>query len=133
MNENKRPKCPKCGSRMILRETDKYRYPSGRPRKFFSCSRYPQCNGILAAHPNGTPASTPADWQTRQLRILAHELAGKIWGQWNDPGCRRTAMYRWLERHSRHKHIGKMQKEELEEIISKLYRRINQDKLGQTK
>lgn len=132
MNETK-PKCPKCGSKMALRETDRYRYPSGRPRKFFSCSRYPQCNGILAAHPNGTVASTPADWQTRQLRILAHDLAERIWGRWNDPGCRRKAMYRWLELHSKHKHIGKMQKEELEEVISKLYKRINQDKLEKTK
>lgn len=122
-----KPKCPKCGSRMILKETERYTYPSGRPRKFFSCSRYPQCDGILAAHPNGTPASTPADWQTRQLRILTHQLAEKIWGGWKDPNVRKKAMYRWLERHTRSVHIGHMQRQELIDTIAKMNVRLNQD------
>lgn len=123
----KTPKCPKCGARMVLKTTSRYTYPSGNPRKFFSCKNFPKCNGILAAHPNGNPASSPADWETRQLRILAHRLAEMIWGRLGTPECNSTAMYRWLERHTKAKHIGYMQKKELSIIIKKMYGRIKQE------
>lgn len=42
--ENPAPRCPKCGSEMILR-TAKHGINQGE--KFWGCSRYPECRGIV--------------------------------------------------------------------------------------
>lgn len=113
---------------MVLRKTDKYTYPSGKPRKFYGCSRWPECDGLIASHPNGKPMATPADEETRRMRQTAHRLAEQIWGDWDDPACKKKAMYRWLERHTQSGHIGRMQKQELLITIEKLHERIKRDK-----
>ena len=43
--------CPDCGGDMVLRETRKFTPRDGRPRKFYGCIRWPECNGIHGAHP----------------------------------------------------------------------------------
>jgi len=65
-------KCPKCGADMVLHETQKFKTRDGKPKKFYSCSRWPQCTGILGAHPNGEPMGFPGDEETREWRIKAH-------------------------------------------------------------
>ncbi len=38
------PFCPKCGSKMVLRTAKRGKYAG---QKFWGCSKYPKCNGIL--------------------------------------------------------------------------------------
>jgi hypothetical protein len=38
--------CPKCGSTMVLREAHKGPHAG---KKFWGCSKYPECRGLLAA------------------------------------------------------------------------------------
>ena len=42
--DTKEPHCPKCGSKMVLRTAKKGKY-SGQ--KFWGCSKFPICDGIL--------------------------------------------------------------------------------------
>lgn len=44
LEEVKDPHCPKCGSKMVLRTARRGKF-SGQ--KFWGCSKYPNCNGIL--------------------------------------------------------------------------------------
>jgi hypothetical protein len=112
--------CPNCGAEMTLRTTNKFKYRNGSPRKFYGCSRWPLCNGILASHPNGEVASTPADPETKALRKEAHSIAELIWGAWDDPLADKFGMYRWLEKNTSSGHIGKLSKTELHIVIKKL-------------
>lgn len=65
--------CPKCGSAMALRQTNKFLYGNGQPRKFFSCTQWPRCNGSHSAHPDGRPVGKPADEPTKEARRKAHD------------------------------------------------------------
>lgn len=58
---------------MVPKETTKYRYKSGHPRKFWSCFRYPECDIAVGAHPDGSPVGKPADTATRKARTAAHK------------------------------------------------------------
>lgn len=64
--------CPECGAVMVLRETKKYTTKDGKPKKFYSCSRWPACNGIHGAHPNGEPMGIPGNKETKLWRMKAH-------------------------------------------------------------
>jgi predicted RNA-binding Zn-ribbon protein involved in translation (DUF1610 family) len=73
--DERRPevKCPDCGAEMILRETKKFIYPnSKKPRKFYGCSRYPECKATHGAHPDGKPLGTPGDSETKLHRRQVH-------------------------------------------------------------
>ena len=48
-NQNVSPRCPKCGSGMILRTAKRGANQGG---KFWGCSRYPECRGILSIQAN---------------------------------------------------------------------------------
>lgn len=43
------PRCPKCGSKMVLRTARQGKYAG---RQFWGCSMYPSCNGIVNIKPN---------------------------------------------------------------------------------
>ena len=49
VNQNTSPRCPKCGSEMILRTAKRGDKQGG---KFWGCSRYPDCRGILNIQAN---------------------------------------------------------------------------------
>jgi predicted RNA-binding Zn-ribbon protein involved in translation (DUF1610 family) len=48
-NQNSSPSCPKCGSKMILRTAKRGDNQGG---KFWGCSRYPECRGIISIEAN---------------------------------------------------------------------------------
>lgn len=75
------------------------------------------CDIFISAHPSGEPVGTPAVRVVRELRKYAHILANRIW-EYQDIGMRKK-MYEWLEKHSKSKHIGYMETEELVIIINK--------------
>lgn len=85
--------CPECGAPMILRTTTKYAYPNGDPRKFYGCTRYPDCKGTRPAHPDGTPYGIPGDAETKAARKRAHQAFDPLW---QSGTYTRTEAYYWL-------------------------------------
>lgn len=111
-----------CGSPMALRETKKFTYrKSGAPRKFWGCSRWPSCDGVVGAHPNGAPVGTCADTETKNARIAAHEAFDAMW---KSGRMSRASAYKRLAKvmgiPSRDAHIGGFTKEQCETLIARL-------------
>lgn len=89
MNSNiPAPKCPQCGDPMKLIKS-KFKNPY-----FWGCRNYPACSGRHSAHPNGEPMGVPADAETRQMRIKAHEAFDQLWKKW---GYSRNESYEFLQ------------------------------------
>jgi len=42
--DTKKPYCPKCGSKMLLRTAKRGKFAG---KKFWGCAKFPNCNGIL--------------------------------------------------------------------------------------
>ena len=84
--------CPECGSRWVLRRTD--RRP-GEHGLFYGCSAYPRCRVTHGAHADGEPLGVPADAETRRARVEAHAVFDKLWKGNGAPFDRRGA-YRWI-------------------------------------
>lgn len=59
--------CPECGADMVLRNSAAY------SRLFYGCVNYPECKATHGAHPDGRPLGVPANKETKQARIKAHE------------------------------------------------------------
>ena len=74
--------CPDCGSDMVLRvgpyvfEGGKYK---GQRRRFWGCSRYPDCTAAHGAHPNGRPVGIPATSEVKEWRKKAHAVFDRLW------------------------------------------------------
>lgn len=108
-----------------------------RPRKFWSCRRWPACEGSHGAHADGEPYGIPGDAATKAARILAHEAFDRLWKDSEQPQesgrltlgqprrspalmTRRDA-YRWLQDamglEEREAHIGRFTVEQCERLI----------------
>ncbi len=111
--------CPECGAPMALRETRKYTYPNGDPRKFWGCSRWPECNGIHGAHPDGSPLGTPATAEVKQWRIKAHAALDSLW---KSGGMKRGKAYRWMQKAmgmtEEEAHVGKFDAAQCQQLIA---------------
>lgn len=107
-----------CGAPMRLKETSKFKTKDGLPKKFWACTRYPECKGTVGAHPDGSPLGFPADNETKRLRHELHEILNRFWN-YNVPE-QRQEMYAFLARETKSGHIGQMNKEELLELKRKL-------------
>lgn len=121
---NEIPICPKCGSRMELRETQKYTYSDGTFRKFWGCCRWPKCNGTHGATPEGTPLGTPADDITKRWRIEAHKALERYMRLPGGHRMHRSVAYKDLSKKTgiepRKCHIGMMDIEQCKLIIEAL-------------
>jgi len=96
--------CGECGAPMVLRQTKRFLHKNGQPRKFYGCSRWPECNGIHGAHPNGEPLGIPANKETKRWRIKAHNVFDE-W--WKSGSVHRKRAYQELNKHfDREIHIG---------------------------
>lgn len=71
----------------------------------------------ITAHSNREPTGIPANRKVRELRQYAHRLANQIW-EYKNP-LMQNKMYEWLGNNSKSWHIGKMEEEELREVIGK--------------
>jgi ssDNA-binding Zn-finger/Zn-ribbon topoisomerase 1 len=82
--------CPECGSDMVLRDS--------RFGKFYGCVRYPACDATHGAHPDGEPLGVPANKETKQARMDAHEAFDQLWKGASKAGRKsaRGNAYRWL-------------------------------------
>lgn len=116
--------CPECGAEMVLRETTKYFYPNGDPRKFYGCSRWPECNSTHGAHPDGKPLGVPANKETKEARIAAHAAFD---GHWQELGLQRNEGYRLLRdimgMSKEEAHIANFDKEQCQQLIDKIKQR----------
>lgn len=79
--------CPECGSKMRLR--------TSRHGLFYGCSTFPRCKATHGAHPDGEPLGYPADKETKQWRIRAHQEFDKLWRPDGSPFTR-TGAYQWM-------------------------------------
>ena len=100
--------CPECGSDMVLRDS--------RFGLFYGCVRYPACDATHGAHPNGDPLGVPANKETKQARMAAHDSFDQLWKGATKKG-RKTARkeaYAWLREQldltKEECHIGKFDK-----------------------
>ena len=82
---------------------------------FWSCSRWPHCDGKVGCHPGTmTPLGTLANQATSQARIKAHRALDALWEPMGKDRARfRGLAYRWLERELdiEDPHIGEMDEE----------------------
>lgn len=102
--------CPRCGGELVLKD--------GKYGLFYGCSNYPHCDVAHGAHQhNGQPLGKPADRETREARIRAHEYFDVLW----ETGVlSRKRAYTWLARAMGRKsvHIGSLTKEECEQVVN---------------
>ena len=80
--------CPECGKSMVLR-ISKYGF-------FYGCEMFPKCKATHGAHrKTGKPLGNPANKETKEWRIKAHDVFDKMWK--NDE-MNRKAAYRWMKK-----------------------------------
>ena len=122
------PVCIHCDTPMVLRTTTKFTYHNtGRPRKFWSCPRWPSCKGCtIGAHPDGTPLGFPGDEETNAARQRAHASFDRLWkpdfgGRMSRVGAYRLAQ-RLMGMSEADCHIGKFNAAQCELLIKKLAR-----------
>lgn len=79
--------CADCGESMIL--------GYGKFGWFYHCRRWPTCQGAVGAHQKTkAPLGTPANAETRKLRMIAHDRFDQLW---RGAGTEmRNAAYSWL-------------------------------------
>ena len=83
--------CPECGSPMTLA---KDRFKVGR--HYYRCIRKKEgCKGAHGAHPDGSPLGIPANQETKQWRIKAHDAFDNFW---RSHGMQRQEGYRWMQK-----------------------------------
>lgn len=112
------PNCPDCGATMQLRRSQKFRYPNGKPRRFWGCSEYPLCHAVIGAHPDGKPVGIPANIETRKARSRAHDA----FDAWIEKySITKNQGYRWLAEMlgvpEPEAHMGMMDKETCEAVV----------------
>lgn len=103
---------------MVLRITPKFRYRDGASRKFYGCSRFPDCCATHGAHPDGRPVGTPANIQTKKARMVAH-VAFDEWRFAHSHS--KTEAYKWLAGElgvpEKEAHMGQMNKVACEAVV----------------
>lgn len=67
-------KCAECENGTLLLRDSRF-------GKFYGCSNFPRCQGSIGAHqrPPFLPLGTPADPETKRLRIAVHERLDPLW------------------------------------------------------
>jgi ssDNA-binding Zn-finger/Zn-ribbon topoisomerase 1 len=112
---------------MVLRTTTRFKYRNGSPRKFYGCSRYPLCEAAHGANPDGTPLGIPANKETKQARMAAHDKFDPYWKQ---KGLHRNQAYKLLQDlmglSPTEAHIAMFSKEQCIELINRIKEKENE-------
>jgi ssDNA-binding Zn-finger/Zn-ribbon topoisomerase 1 len=104
-----------CGAPMKLTFTGHFKHGW-----FYGCTKYPACHGAHGCHADGKPLGIPADDETKQYRIAAHEEFDKLWkkGYMSRGGC-----YSWMKKvmglTKDEAHIGKFNKKQCQDLIQR--------------
>lgn len=122
--------CPACGSPMLLRYSPKF------GRKFYGCSKFPNCKEAHGAHPDGKPMGIPATAETKKARMRAHAAFDQLWI--NHPEkrtCARGAAYKALSClmgiTQEQCHFGSFSKEQCEQAIAICHDAVTFNKMMQ--
>lgn len=108
--------CPDCGAKLVLKNS--------KHGKFYGCEKWAEtkCTGAIGCHP-GTDRSLgiPANKETRDLRIQAHEVFDELW---RNSSMTRRESYRWMEKELNLKpeeaHIGRFNAEQCRQLIERV-------------
>jgi len=72
----------------------------GNPRRFYGCTNFPQCRGVVGAHqdPPYATLGIPADQATRELRKQVHAVLDPLWRKQpsGDKKAVRGKVYAWV-------------------------------------
>lgn len=133
------PKCPVHREPMVLRRS--------QWGPFYACPKWPECDITAGVHRDGRLKSTPADAETKAVRIRAHQVFDQLWlhadegtGAWKlkEPErtrairrirkAARTRAYEWLAKQLgipvEECHIGMMDKATCERVIELVEKRL---------
>jgi ssDNA-binding Zn-finger/Zn-ribbon topoisomerase 1 len=106
--------CADCGAILVLRK-------SRFDKPFYGCSKFPECNGSLAAHTDGRPMGRPGNRKTKDARIRAHRTFDRLW-QLNR--MTRPQAYEWMQKVMKlpkeEAHIGYFTVEQCEQLIAEV-------------
>jgi ssDNA-binding Zn-finger/Zn-ribbon topoisomerase 1 len=84
---------------------------------FYGCNRFPQCRATHGAHPDGRPLGIPANKETKQARIRAHDAFDRLW---KGGRMTRAQAYGWMQRamdlSKDEAHIGRFSIEQCEAL-----------------
>lgn len=117
--------CGECSAEMVLRKSPKYKSP------FWGCSKFPECRGSHGAHPDGRPLGVPANQETKQWRIKAHDAFDTLWKCGGINMTRRKAYKRLAEKMGVSEiHIGESDIETCKKIIEAVQSNFTNGKLG---
>lgn len=108
-----------CGSPMKLRDS-KY-------GPFYGCIKYPECDGAMGVHPDGTPMGIPADKPTRAARMEAHAVFDQLWKPTGAPYNRTQAYFEMrtmMGLREDEAHIAMFTKEQCERMVEKVTKRL---------
>lgn len=89
-----------CGSKALLQSNSiKYGREYGNGKAWI-CERFPECEGYVGTHPDGSPLGTLADNQTVKLRRELHSIIDPLWMSRTDRSKKknRGSVYGWLRR-----------------------------------
>ena len=105
--------CPEdgCDGKLKRKWSEKF------SRWFFGCTKWREtgCTGSHGCHPDGSPLGIPANKETKQARIAAHEAFDALWEHGT---ISRDQAYRWLSKEfGRDAHISKMDIEDCQRVI----------------
>ncbi len=104
--------CGDCGAPMKLRK-------AFDGKLFFGCTKYPECYGTHSAHQEtGMPMGIPADKETRQWRMKAHDAFDEFWQKRRMHRVRAYTMLAYAMGLSVDKtHISMFTKEQCQQVI----------------
>lgn len=105
---------------MVLRE--------GKFGLFYGCSTYPTCMSAHGAHKvGGAPLGIPANRETKDWRIKAHDAFDQLW---KIRGMKRKDAYQWMkesmELPGEEAHIGRFDIEQCQKLIGLVFDYIKQ-------
>ncbi len=83
------PKCPKCGSDMVLRQ--------GYKGKFYGCSKFPNCRGTVNIEGEQAPAPEATDEKCPKCgapMAVKNGKRGRFYGCTKYPECKGTKDYK---------------------------------------
>jgi ssDNA-binding Zn-finger/Zn-ribbon topoisomerase 1 len=109
--------CPACKRPMRLRRHELYGL-------FWGCDTYVACGTKHGAHADGRPLGTPADQETKEWRVKAHDAFDPLW---KTGKLTRSDAYEWLcqvmGKTKEEGHIGHFTVEECKGLIEKIEER----------
>jgi len=124
--------CPDCGADLVLRYSSRYN------SYFYGCKAFPKCLAAHGAHyETGEPLGIPANQETKNWRIKAHDAFDLLWKK--DLMTKKSIMhrqkaYRWMqeamEMTKDEAHIGNFDIEQCKRLIEKVNERLAEEQNG---